>query len=127
MTFPQFFSTLSFQQRLLLAVFILLKLALIVMLPLTGDEAYFIVWGQNLSLGYYDHPPAVGWVLGVMGSVADHLLWYRSFAFFAAILISYLIYRLIRIHQLNTHSTHSAEAQDTLAWWVALAFFVYPI
>ncbi|HEX5803735.1 MAG TPA: glycosyltransferase family 39 protein [Azospira sp.] len=32
-------------------------------LPMTGDEAYFIVWGERPAGGYYDHPPMVGWWL----------------------------------------------------------------
>lgn len=32
-------------------------------LPMTGDEAYFVFWGEHLAGGYYDHPPMVGWWL----------------------------------------------------------------
>ncbi len=32
-------------------------------LPMTGDEAYFIVWGERPAGGYYDHPPMIGWWL----------------------------------------------------------------
>ena len=32
-------------------------------LPMTGDEAYFVLWGENPAGGYYDHPPMVGWWL----------------------------------------------------------------
>lgn len=119
----QFLTTLSFQQRVLLSLFVLLKIVLILMLPLTGDEAYFIVWGQQLALGYYDHPPAVGWVLAVMGSIADDLTWYRSFAFFSAILISYLLYQMVKIHQAD----NATQTNNNVAMWIALAFFVSPI
>ncbi len=27
------------------------------------DEAYYWQWGQHLALGYYDHPPLIGWTL----------------------------------------------------------------
>lgn len=30
---------------------------------LQGDEAYYWVLGQNLSLSYYDHPPLVPWLI----------------------------------------------------------------
>ena len=30
-------------------------------LPMTGDEAYFVLWGEHPAGGYYDHPPMVGW------------------------------------------------------------------
>ena len=113
-----FLSNLNLHQKVLLGLFILLKISLIFMLPLTGDEAYFITWGQNLSLGYYDHPPAVGWVLYLMGQVTDNLVWYRSFAFFSAVLIAYLIYKMVRM---------DSRVSQTVAFWVALAFFVSPI
>ena len=32
-------------------------------LPITGDEAYFVLWGEHPAGGYYDHPPMVGWWL----------------------------------------------------------------
>lgn len=119
----EFLYRLSFQQRILLWAFVLLKFALIIMLPLTGDEAYFIVWGQTLALGYYDHPPAVGWVLALLSQFADDLTWYRSFAFFSAIAISYLLYKMVLLHANNSQY----ESQRNVAIWVGLAFFVSPI
>jgi len=35
-------------------------------LPLTGDEAYFVLWGEHPAGGYYDHPPMIGWWLSVL-------------------------------------------------------------
>ena len=113
-----FLGTLNVHQKVLLGLFILLKIALILMLPLTGDEENVINWGNYLSLGYYDHPPAVGWVLYAMGQVVDSLVWYRSFAFFSAVLIAYLLYKLVRM---------DSRASKTTAFWIALAFFVSPI
>jgi hypothetical protein len=40
-------------------------------LPITGDEAYFIYWGEAPDLGYYDHPPMVGWLLAALLHI-DH-------------------------------------------------------
>ena len=34
--------------------------------PVTADEAYFILWGRHPDLGFYDHPPMVGWWLAVL-------------------------------------------------------------
>ena len=113
-----FLSRLSLHQKTLLLVFIALKIALIFLLPLTGDEAYFITWGQHLALGYYDHPPAVGWVLYFLGQVSDQLVWYRAFAFFTAIGIAYLIYKLTLLHSQNA---------QPVALWLALTFFISPI
>jgi len=40
-------------------------------LPVTADEAYFILWGRAPALGYYDHPPMVGWMLAPLAALGD--------------------------------------------------------
>ncbi|HYB93700.1 MAG TPA: glycosyltransferase family 39 protein [Vicinamibacterales bacterium] len=42
-----------------------LRLYVMTQVPLTGDEAYYWQWSQHLALGYYDHPPMVGWVIAM--------------------------------------------------------------
>lgn len=32
-------------------------------LGLSEDEAYYWVWGQRLDAGYFDHPPAIAWII----------------------------------------------------------------
>lgn len=39
--------------------------------PVTADEAYFILWGRSPALGYYDHPPMVGWMLAPLVAISD--------------------------------------------------------
>ena len=39
--------------------------------PITADEAYFILWGRAPALGYYDHPPMVGWMLAPLAAISD--------------------------------------------------------
>lgn len=34
--------------------------------PFTGDEAYFLLCGKNIAMGYYDHPPLTGWLLNML-------------------------------------------------------------
>jgi 4-amino-4-deoxy-L-arabinose transferase-like glycosyltransferase len=41
-----------------------------VVVPLTGDEAYFLIWGQRPAIGYYDHPPLVGWLLALIAPLS---------------------------------------------------------
>ncbi len=47
------------------------KLWLSAALPLTGDEAYFLYWGVYPDLGYYDHPPMIGWLLYLMHRISN--------------------------------------------------------
>ena len=43
-------------------IILALKLALAAWLPFSSDEAYYWVWGHFPALGYFDHPPMVGWL-----------------------------------------------------------------
>jgi 4-amino-4-deoxy-L-arabinose transferase-like glycosyltransferase len=43
----------------------LLRLALIGLVPLGNDEAYYVDWARNLQPGYLDHPPAVAWLIAL--------------------------------------------------------------
>jgi 4-amino-4-deoxy-L-arabinose transferase-like glycosyltransferase len=46
-----------------IALLLLLRAVMAALLPLSGDEAYYWLWSQHLSLGYYDHPPAIAWLI----------------------------------------------------------------
>lgn len=46
-------------------------------LPITGDEAYFIWWGQIPDWGFYDHPPMIGWWLAALLKVSHSEWWLR--------------------------------------------------
>ncbi len=32
-------------------------------LPLSSDEAYYWLWSRHLAAGYYDHPPAIAFLI----------------------------------------------------------------
>jgi 4-amino-4-deoxy-L-arabinose transferase-like glycosyltransferase len=40
-------------------------------LPFTADEAYFVLWGRQPALGFYDHPPMIGWWLAPLVAASD--------------------------------------------------------
>lgn len=44
---------------------LVLRLAVAISLPLTGDEAYYWEWSRRLAFGYTDHPPMVAWVIAL--------------------------------------------------------------
>lgn len=46
------------------------RLWLAAVLPMTGDEAYFVFWGEHPAGGYYDHPPMVGWWLSSLLAIS---------------------------------------------------------
>jgi len=51
--------------RFLAALTLLAALRLIAgaLLPLSADEAYYWLWSRHLAAGYFDHPPAIAFVI----------------------------------------------------------------
>ena len=39
------------------------RLVAAAVLPLSADEAYYWLWSRHLAAGYYDHPPAIAWII----------------------------------------------------------------
>jgi hypothetical protein len=56
---------------LALAATLVFRFWLSAVAPVTADEAYFILWGRSPALGYYDHPPMVGWMLAPLAAISD--------------------------------------------------------
>ncbi|WP_455198238.1 ArnT family glycosyltransferase [Kaarinaea lacus] len=111
-----FVASLDKREQILLSLFVLLKLALIFVIPFTGDEAYFTTWADDLSLGYYDHPPMVGWGIYLLNQISDHYNFYRFFSFLTSIVAAIVVFQLSR-----------EIAGEKSALFVALVFFISPI
>lgn len=83
----------------LIATTVVVKLLLVLLFPVTGDEAYFYTWGLNPALTFYDHPPLTGWLLtlvnGLLGWMGSPLLVLRLPAVIITTLAGLLIYRHI--------------------------------
>ncbi len=97
-------------------IIFLLKLLILFLLPLTGDEAYFITWAHYPMAGYYDHPPMVGWIIYLMSFISHHYLVYRLFAVATVVIVAYVIFRIAQLHVNKEH-----------ALLAALAFLASPI
>jgi hypothetical protein len=80
----------------LLWITLLLKFAWAAYLPLTGDEVYFHLWAKNPGMGYYDHPPMVGWWLSLLLWFGDANWWLRTPAVLLNSGIAVAIYLLLR-------------------------------
>ncbi len=48
---------------LAVAALMLLRLVAAALLPLSADEAYYWLWSRHLAAGYFDHPPAIAFVI----------------------------------------------------------------
>ncbi len=62
---------------LLLLLTLAFRFWLSAVMPITGDEAYFIEWGRRPDWGFYDHPPMVGWILAALLHWSDAEWWLR--------------------------------------------------
>jgi undecaprenyl-diphosphatase len=96
-----------------------LRLALIMDLGLFNDEAYYWEWSRHLGLSYYDHPPAVAYVL----AASTWLLGRSQFAVhFPALILSILtsgvLYRL---------TLDLFPGRRQLAWWSVVLLNVSPL
>ena len=92
-----------------------IKLVLAASIPFSGDEAYFLIWGQRPDLGFYDHPPMVGWLLRLMLRISDAEWVLRLPAVLFTSFIGFGLYRLLR------------DWDAEKAAWAALLFWVSPI
>lgn len=81
---------------LALGLGLLFKLVLAAAAPMSGDEAYFLIWGKQPDFGFYDHPPMVGWLLWLMLQFSDAEWVLRLPAVLLSLIVGYGIYRVLR-------------------------------
>jgi len=74
----------------------IIRAVLAAIMPLTGDEAYFVVWGEHPALGYYDHTPMAGWWLGAVLLLGKSAWLVRLPALLTTIVVAWLIWRVVR-------------------------------
>lgn len=72
------------------------KIGLAWLVPITGDEAYFLTWGQYPAWGYYDHPPLTGWIAALLSALGHHILIFRLFSVASGLIIGLFILAWLR-------------------------------
>ena len=78
----------------LIAVLILARAAMAAILPLSADEAYYWLWSKYPALGYYDHPPAVAFLIRLGTSLfGDTELGVRAAGIILSVLASWFVWR----------------------------------
>lgn len=106
---------LSASWPVILVPVLIIKLALAWLLPMTGDEAYFVLWGRHLDYGYYDHPPMAGWMMWVQQLVSEHRVWLRMPGLVTELVIAWALYAFLRGHG------------EQRARWLAVLFTLSPL
>ncbi|MDX8386269.1 MAG: glycosyltransferase family 39 protein, partial [Gallionella sp.] len=92
-----------------------LKIFLAGILPMSGDEAYFIVWANHPDLGFYDHPPMAGWFLQLLLYLGSDEIIMRLPAIILATLIAIGLYQFLKPYD------------ETKAALVSLLFLISPL
>ena len=108
------------------------KVWLSAVFPVTGDEAYFIYWGVSPALGYYDHPPMVGWLLALLLKISDAPWVLRLpvtlLPAFIALVLYGVLRRLPELDQREPGGREAAEqnSAEQKAAWTAIGFLLLP-
>ncbi len=92
----------------------LVKSLLAYLIPFTGDEALFYTWGTFPDIGFYDHPPMIGWLLTLIMkfSISEYALRLPPLIF--PYIVGAVIYSLLKVLDKN------------LACWAVILFLVSP-
>jgi len=123
------FTNVSLQNRfyLLILAVLIIKIFIALMLPMTGDEAYFIFWARYPDYGYYDHTPMVAWILTVFLSISDSELWIRSPAILFSILIAWIIYKSLYQVKDQHGDPVRAEYNHKIAIYASSLYLLIPV
>ena len=72
-----------------------LKLFLAAIVPFTGDEAYFVLWGRFPDYGYYDHGGMTGWWVRLTLLAGDSIFILRLPAVITPLLVALLLRHIL--------------------------------
>ena len=97
-----------------LALTLAFKFWLAQALPMTGDEAEFVMWGAYPDFGYFDHPPMIGWTLALLLQISETQWVLRLPAIFLPALVAVAMLQYLR------------RADEEKAYIAALAFLLVP-
>lgn len=101
------------------------KVWLAVALPITGDEALFYGWSQQLSIGYYDHPPVIAWMLAALTLLSDSVFFMRLPTVLLSFIVAVGIWDLVR--RLNPKASRQAGLVACLYVLLPINWFGVPV
>ena len=89
--------------------------------PFLGDEMFLTLQGEHLRLGYYDHPPAVMWLLHGCLALGRSHLWLRLPTIVVTDAVAIILYLLLRPY--DRHRAYLASVLFLVSP-LDMAFFV---
>ncbi len=109
------------------AVLLVFRLVLSALVPMTGDEAYFIFWGEHPAGGYYDHPPMAGWWLTALLAVSRAEWWLRLPSTLMPFFLAAMLWHCVRQSAgVGSPGTGGEEERTQRADFVALLVLLQP-
>jgi 4-amino-4-deoxy-L-arabinose transferase-like glycosyltransferase len=79
---------------LFIVVLTVLRFVAGAVLPLSADEAYYWLWSKHLAAGYYDHPPAIAYLIrGGTALFGDAPIGVRFLPLLSSIAASWFVWR----------------------------------
>jgi hypothetical protein len=77
----------------LLVILLAARLVMAIKAPLSADEAYYWLWSKHLDFGYFDHPPAIAWLIA-SGTLlfGDTGFGVRAMGLALSVLVSWLVF-----------------------------------
>nr|NSL47395.1 glycosyltransferase family 39 protein [Dendrosporobacter quercicolus DSM 1736]SDL87898.1 Dolichyl-phosphate-mannose-protein mannosyltransferase [Dendrosporobacter quercicolus] len=94
---------------------LLIKSLLAYIIPFTGDEALFYTWATFPDIGYYDHPPMIGWLLALIMKFSASEYALRLPALIFPYIVGAVMYNLLKVLDINR------------ARWAVILFLVSPL
>ena len=92
-----------------LLILLVARAVMAAVLPLSADEAYYWLWSKHLALGYYDHPPAIAWLIAGGTSIAgDTAIGVRLAAVLLSLPASWFVWDSARILLKDAGGTQKA-------------------
>jgi 4-amino-4-deoxy-L-arabinose transferase-like glycosyltransferase len=110
---------------IVIVTLISMRLVIAASTPLHFDEAYYWLWSKNLAGGYYDHPPAVAFVIRLGTMLAgDGELGVRFGSILLALPMTWAVYRTADILFANQRIAMSAAIFLNLTLMVAFGTII---
>jgi hypothetical protein len=93
-----------------------LKIYFAWVVPIIGDESYYVQWAMHPALGYFDHPPASAWMITPLLVFGEHPVVLRLPAILLSPLMAISIVWFLK-----------GRVGEERAYWGALLFLLAPL
>ena len=89
-------------------VLLLIRIVTIFFMGIMPQDAYYSFYGENLALSYFDHPPMIGWMLGLFTSLFGKNIYVVHSADFIVTLATVLVFYKLAVRILSKQKANNA-------------------